>query len=120
MSDLSRNLVHLRWLLKLVDFRAIGELSSGSTQNRRLPITTIIMGSVLLSIFTFSSEPPIYIPTHIKAVILNKFFQNPNIWHVKVSLVNYATVEMHQMDRGNRIRIGRYSSRNISKFRKSV
>ncbi|MBA0634051.1 hypothetical protein Godav_029529 [Gossypium davidsonii] len=27
MSDLSRNLVHLRWLLKLVDFRAAGEFS---------------------------------------------------------------------------------------------
>ncbi|MFQ6658042.1 hypothetical protein Gotur_027476, partial [Gossypium turneri] len=26
MPDLSRNLVHLRWLLKLVDFRAAGEL----------------------------------------------------------------------------------------------
>ncbi|MBA0721956.1 hypothetical protein Golax_009450 [Gossypium laxum] len=31
MLDLSRNLVHLRWLLKLVDFRAAGELSWGST-----------------------------------------------------------------------------------------
>ncbi|MBA0761232.1 hypothetical protein Gotri_023909 [Gossypium trilobum] len=31
MSDLSRNLVHLRWLLKLVDFRAAGEFSWGST-----------------------------------------------------------------------------------------
>ncbi|MBA0785304.1 hypothetical protein Gotri_025176 [Gossypium trilobum] len=31
MPDLPRNLVHLRWLLKLVDFRATGELSSGST-----------------------------------------------------------------------------------------
>ncbi|MFQ6623013.1 hypothetical protein Gotur_002776 [Gossypium turneri] len=30
MPDLSRNLVHLRWLLKLVDFRAVGELSWGS------------------------------------------------------------------------------------------
>ncbi|KAG8498824.1 hypothetical protein CXB51_005251 [Gossypium anomalum] len=30
MPDLSRNLVHLRWLLKLFDFRAIGELSWGS------------------------------------------------------------------------------------------
>ncbi|MBA0635536.1 hypothetical protein Godav_029243, partial [Gossypium davidsonii] len=30
MLDLSRNLVHLRWLLKLVDFRATGELSWGS------------------------------------------------------------------------------------------
>ncbi|MBA0765621.1 hypothetical protein Gotri_014783 [Gossypium trilobum] len=30
MLDLSRNLLHLRWLLKLVDFRVIGELSWGS------------------------------------------------------------------------------------------
>ncbi|MBA0621856.1 hypothetical protein Godav_007441, partial [Gossypium davidsonii] len=30
MSDLSRNLVHLRWLLKLVDFRAASEFSWGS------------------------------------------------------------------------------------------
>ncbi|MFQ6638827.1 hypothetical protein Gotur_016213, partial [Gossypium turneri] len=30
MPDLSRNLVHLRWLLKLVDFRATRELSWGS------------------------------------------------------------------------------------------
>ncbi|KAG8481414.1 hypothetical protein CXB51_026254 [Gossypium anomalum] len=29
ISDLSRNLVHLRWLQKLVDFRAAGELSWG-------------------------------------------------------------------------------------------
>ncbi|MBA0778456.1 hypothetical protein Gotri_006322 [Gossypium trilobum] len=29
MPDLSRNLVHLRWLLKLVDFRAVGKLSWG-------------------------------------------------------------------------------------------
>ncbi|MBA0877269.1 hypothetical protein Goshw_018873 [Gossypium schwendimanii] len=27
MSDLSRNLVHLRWLQKLIDFRAAGEFS---------------------------------------------------------------------------------------------
>ncbi|MFQ6667080.1 hypothetical protein Gotur_033220 [Gossypium turneri] len=30
MPDLSRNLVHLRWLLKLIDFRAVGEFSWGS------------------------------------------------------------------------------------------
>ncbi|MBA0789203.1 hypothetical protein Gotri_027492, partial [Gossypium trilobum] len=35
----------------------------------------------------------------IRAVILDEFFQNLNIWHVKVSLVNYATVEVHQTDR---------------------
>ncbi|MBA0636535.1 hypothetical protein Godav_024944, partial [Gossypium davidsonii] len=27
MPDLSRNLVNLRWLLKLFDFRAVGEFS---------------------------------------------------------------------------------------------
>ncbi|MFQ6657328.1 hypothetical protein Gotur_027049 [Gossypium turneri] len=31
MPDLSQNLVHLRWLLKLVDFRAVDEFSWGST-----------------------------------------------------------------------------------------
>ncbi|MBA0693920.1 hypothetical protein Goari_004260, partial [Gossypium aridum] len=31
----------------------------------------------------------------IRVVIPDEFFQNPNIWHVKVSLVHYATVEMH-------------------------
>ena len=36
MPDLSRNLVHLRWLLKLVDFRAAGELSWGSAVLSRL------------------------------------------------------------------------------------
>ncbi|MBA0626951.1 hypothetical protein Godav_004520 [Gossypium davidsonii] len=30
MPDLSRNLVNLRWLLKLVDFKAAGESSWGS------------------------------------------------------------------------------------------
>ncbi|MBA0875827.1 hypothetical protein Goshw_002816, partial [Gossypium schwendimanii] len=35
----------------------------------------------------------------IQAVIPNEYFQNPNAWHVKVPLVNFATVEMHQSDR---------------------
>ncbi|KAK5846005.1 hypothetical protein PVK06_002271 [Gossypium arboreum] len=65
------------------------------------------MGSVSLSIFTSSSEPPIYIPIHnetpyedlaIRVVIPDEFFQNLNIWHVKVPLVNYTTIEMHQKD----------------------
>ncbi|KAK5836267.1 hypothetical protein PVK06_012041 [Gossypium arboreum] len=68
------------------------------SQNWRLPITTAIMSTVSLSIFTSSSRPPIYILTHNEAVIPDKFFQNPNIWHVKVPLVNYATVEIHQLD----------------------
>ncbi|KAH1090772.1 hypothetical protein J1N35_018029 [Gossypium stocksii] len=35
----------------------------------------------------------------IQAIILDEFFQNLNIWHVKVLLVNYATVKMYQTDR---------------------
>ncbi|MBA0633616.1 hypothetical protein Godav_024553 [Gossypium davidsonii] len=35
----------------------------------------------------------------IRAVISDEYFQNPNVWHVKVTLVNYATVEMHQSNR---------------------
>ncbi|KAH1038553.1 hypothetical protein J1N35_040296 [Gossypium stocksii] len=128
------------------------------SQNRRLPITTAIMGMISASIFTSSSEPPTYISTHnevdlkyncmlknylirwnhsasyigiptsledirllldqrseaqfewtpyedpaIRAVILDEFFQNPNIWHVKVPMVTYAIVEMHQSDRVLRI-----------------
>ncbi|KAG8496755.1 hypothetical protein CXB51_007829 [Gossypium anomalum] len=88
MLDLSRNCVHLRWLLKLVDFRAAGELSWGSA--------IAIMGTVSLSIFTSSSGPAIYIPTYnefqwtpyedpaIKVVIPDGLFQNLNVWHVKV------------------------------------
>ncbi|KAH1064430.1 hypothetical protein J1N35_029417 [Gossypium stocksii] len=34
----------------------------------------------------------------IRAVIPDEYFQNPNAWHVKVPLVNYPTVEMHQLD----------------------
>ncbi|MBA0650845.1 hypothetical protein Goklo_018223, partial [Gossypium klotzschianum] len=40
-----------------------------------------------------------YEDSKIRAVIPDELFQNLNIWHVKVSLVNYATVEMHQTDR---------------------
>ncbi|MFQ6657946.1 hypothetical protein Gotur_027421 [Gossypium turneri] len=57
------------------------------------------MSSVSLSIFTSSSEPPIYIPTHNETVISDEFVQNLNIWHVNVPLVNYTTIEMHQTDR---------------------
>ncbi|MBA0665997.1 hypothetical protein Goklo_002455, partial [Gossypium klotzschianum] len=35
----------------------------------------------------------------IRVVIPDEFFQNLNIWHVKVLLVNYATVKMHQTDK---------------------
>ncbi|XP_052479474.1 uncharacterized protein LOC105801525 isoform X2 [Gossypium raimondii] len=69
------------------------------------------MGTVSLSIFTSSSGPPIYISIHnefkwtqyedpaIRIVIPDEYLQNPNTWHVKVVLVNYASVEILQTDR---------------------
>ncbi|MFQ6627395.1 hypothetical protein Gotur_005358, partial [Gossypium turneri] len=144
MSDLSRNLRHLRWLLKLVDFRAVGEFSWGfvmlatlyrETCRATTPNKAKIGGcpSLLQSWarFRFSFLRPrvnhpytfpfitSYVGIHtaledirllldqrskvqdsaIRAVIPDEFFQNSNIWHVKVPLVNYATVEIHQTDR---------------------
>ncbi|KAH1130787.1 hypothetical protein J1N35_002165 [Gossypium stocksii] len=77
----------------------------------------------------------------IQAVISDKYFQNLNAWHVKVPLLSYAKVEIHQSDRvlsqfrfrqlipvapevfndetkltyGNCIRIGRDTGHTISK-----
>ncbi|MBA0876698.1 hypothetical protein Goshw_001606, partial [Gossypium schwendimanii] len=150
MPDLSRNLVHLRWLLKLVEFRAAGELSWGSAVLATLyqemcgatrPSKAKIRGCLSLlqswAQFRFlflrpQVDHPYTFPlitrwNHlasyarlpasledirllldqqseaqdpaIRVVIPNEYFQNPNAWHVKVALVNYATVEMHQSDR---------------------
>ncbi|KAG8503664.1 hypothetical protein CXB51_001674 [Gossypium anomalum] len=151
MLDLSRNCIRLRWLLKVVNFSAAGELSWGSAMLAILyremcgatrPNKAKIGGCLSLlqswARFSFSflhprvNHPYIFplitryvgIPTSledirllldqrseapfqwtpyedpaIRAVIQNEFFQNLNIWHVKVPLVNYAIVEMHQLDR---------------------
>ncbi|KAG8478879.1 hypothetical protein CXB51_028740 [Gossypium anomalum] len=134
MTDLSRNRVHLIWLLKLVDFRAAGELSWGSAvlatlyremygATRSNKAKTRGCLSLLQSWAQFRfpilhprvnhsyTFPLIYIPTNnefqwtpyedpaIRVVIPDDFFQNLNIWHVKVPLVNYAIVEMHQSDK---------------------
>ncbi|KAH1083317.1 hypothetical protein J1N35_023078 [Gossypium stocksii] len=157
MPDLSRNFVHLRWLLKLVDFRAAGEFCWGFTVLATLykemcgatrPNKAKIGGCLSLlqswtrfcflflhprvdhlyifSLITRWNHLASYvgIPTSfedirllldqqsevqfqwtpyedsaIQEVIPDEFFQNPNIWHVKVSLVNYAIVEMHRSDR---------------------
>ncbi|KAG8475721.1 hypothetical protein CXB51_032523 [Gossypium anomalum] len=153
MPDLSRNRVHLRWLLKLVDFRAVGELSWGSavlaTLYREMcratrPNKVKIGGCLSLlqswarfhflflrprvdQLYTFPlitrwnhSASYVGIPTSledirllldqrseaqfqwtpyedpaIRVVISDELFQNPNVWHVKVPLVNYAIMEMH-------------------------
>ncbi|MBA0771775.1 hypothetical protein Gotri_007251 [Gossypium trilobum] len=83
MPDLSRNLVHLRWLLKLVDFRTVSEFSWGSA----------VLATLYWEMCEFQWTP--YDDPAIRVVILDEFFQNSNIWHVKVPLVNNATVEMH-------------------------
>ncbi|MBA0850357.1 hypothetical protein Goshw_028700 [Gossypium schwendimanii] len=64
MLDLSQNLIHLRWLLKLVDFRA------------RLPITTTIMGSVSLSILRPLVNYPYIFPliTRLEYLLLLKIY----------------------------------------------
>ncbi|MBA0878257.1 hypothetical protein Goshw_002715 [Gossypium schwendimanii] len=43
-------------------------------------------------------QPEAQDPT-IRAVIPDEYFQNPNAWQMKVALINYATMEMHQSDR---------------------
>ncbi|MFQ6650019.1 hypothetical protein Gotur_022348, partial [Gossypium turneri] len=141
MLDLSRNLVHLMWLLKLVYFRATGKLSLGSAVLSSLyremcramkPNKFKIRGCLSLlqswarfrfpflrpqvnHPYTFSlltsyvgiptaledirllldQRSESYDPT-IRAIIPGEFLQNLNIWHVRVSLVNYTIVEMHQ------------------------
>ncbi|MBA0796213.1 hypothetical protein Gohar_006999 [Gossypium harknessii] len=40
-----------------------------------------------------------YILQIIGECIIEEFFVNPNIWHVNVPLVVYATIEMHELDR---------------------
>ncbi|MBA0672993.1 hypothetical protein Goklo_024857, partial [Gossypium klotzschianum] len=62
--------------------RDVSGNATRKNQNWWLPFTTTIMGLVLVSIFTSSSELPVYIPTRNK-----------------VSLVVYATVKMHKTDK---------------------
>ncbi|KAH1064428.1 hypothetical protein J1N35_029415 [Gossypium stocksii] len=69
------------------------------------------MGSVSPSIFTSSNGLPVYISTRnkfkwtpyqnpvIRVVNFEECFVNLNAWHVKVSLVIYVTVKMHEADR---------------------
>ncbi|KAG8472888.1 hypothetical protein CXB51_034856 [Gossypium anomalum] len=127
MPDLSRNLIHIGWLLKLIDFIAADELSWGSavlaTLYREMwnhPVSYIGIPTALEDIrllldqrskAQFQWTP--YEDPAIRAVILEEFFQNPNIWHVKVPLV------LDEQYKIKRIRIGRYSGQNISKFGKT-
>ncbi|KAG8493284.1 hypothetical protein CXB51_010841 [Gossypium anomalum] len=111
MPDLSRDLVHLRWLLKLVDFRAASELSWGSVMlatlyremceatppnKAKIGVSYVRIPIALEDIRLLLDQRPEAQDLAIRAVIPEEFFQNPNIWLVKVPLVNYSIVEMHQ------------------------
>ncbi|MFQ6657700.1 hypothetical protein Gotur_027267, partial [Gossypium turneri] len=110
MLDLSRNLIHLRWLLKLVDFRAADELSWGSAvlatlyremwnHSASYVEIPIVLKDIQLLLDQQSEAHFQWTPYNdliIRAVISDKFFQNLNIWYVKVLLVNYAIIEIHQ------------------------
>ncbi|MFQ6623941.1 hypothetical protein Gotur_003361 [Gossypium turneri] len=79
MLDLSRNLLHLSYVgipTALENIRLLLDQRSEAQ---------------------FQWTP--YEDLTIRAVISDEFFQNLNIWHVKVQLINYATIEMHQTDR---------------------
>ncbi|MBA0634134.1 hypothetical protein Godav_029371, partial [Gossypium davidsonii] len=97
MPDLSRNIVHLRWLLKLVNFTAVGKFSLGSAVLATYTGRCVGQHHQIKSKSEFQWTP--YEDSAIQTVILDEFFQNPNIWHVKVPFVNYAIVDMHQTDR---------------------
>ncbi|MBA0614017.1 hypothetical protein Godav_014355 [Gossypium davidsonii] len=66
--DLSRNFIHLMWLLKLIDFRAVDEFNWGS--------------AVLATLYwdMCGATPPTKAKIReIRAVIPDEFFQNLNI-----------------------------------------
>ncbi|MBA0794247.1 hypothetical protein Gohar_018597, partial [Gossypium harknessii] len=107
-----RNLVHLRWLLKLVNFRGANELSwrSAVLATFHMGLSTELQDIRLLLNQRLKANTP-YEDLAIREVIPKEFFMNPNAWHMKVPLVVYATVEMHKTDR---MRIGWYTTLNIS------
>ncbi|MBA0570209.1 hypothetical protein Golob_003889 [Gossypium lobatum] len=95
MLDLSRNLVHLRWLLKLVDFRVASELSWGS----------VVLSTLYREMcqFTQPSKAKIRGSDDSGSNSGNLDSDNRFLWHVRVPLINYATVEMHRMNRYDHI-----------------
>ncbi|MBA0711393.1 hypothetical protein Golax_010582 [Gossypium laxum] len=75
-----------RWLLKLVDFRATSELSWGFV------VLSTLYGEMCQGIPTALEDLRLLLDQQSEA-------HNSNVWHVRVPLVIYATVKMHQMDR---------------------
>ncbi|KAH1055914.1 hypothetical protein J1N35_033979 [Gossypium stocksii] len=67
-------------------------------QHARAYILRLIKGFLMLdkSLALFEWTP--YFDPRIRECISSEFLVNPNIWHVKVPLIVYAMVEMHESD----------------------
>ncbi|KAG8500704.1 hypothetical protein CXB51_004516 [Gossypium anomalum] len=122
MLDLSRNLVHLRWLLKLIDFRATRELSWGSVvlailyreTCRAMPPNKAKIGGCLSLLQSWQNHPASYveIPTALEDIRL-QLDQQSKMQNLKCSMTSTESTN------GKRILIGQYSGLNISKFKKT-
>ncbi|KAG8489765.1 hypothetical protein CXB51_017958 [Gossypium anomalum] len=87
MPDKLRNLVRLRWFLKLVNFKEAVKLSWGS-----IVLTTLYRE-------TWNHWPSyVGLPDELRDMRL-LLDQRSKAKHVKVPLVVYATVEIHKSDR---------------------
>ncbi|MBA0662201.1 hypothetical protein Goklo_006377, partial [Gossypium klotzschianum] len=64
MPNKSQNLVHIKWLLHLVDFKECGQTELGiSCVDHVVPGVVSIVGVVVATIFMSPSGRPLYIPT---------------------------------------------------------
>ncbi|MBA0709567.1 hypothetical protein Golax_024595 [Gossypium laxum] len=113
MLDKSRNLVHLRWLILLVGLREVGRFNWGSavlatlyreTWNnlaRHSGIPTKLE-DIRLALDQQTEDEFVWMPyanPRIQECLLDEFLANHRIWHVKVPLIMFATVEIHEFNR---------------------
>ncbi|XP_012481108.1 serine/threonine-protein phosphatase 7 long form homolog [Gossypium raimondii] len=92
IPDLSRNLVHLRWLLKLIDFRAVGEFNWGSAV-----LATLNWDMCGATPPTKAKIRASYVGIPIALEDIRLLLDQRS--EAQVPLVNYATVEIHQTDK---------------------
>lgn len=63
----------------------------------QVQVSVLYLTLKIIIVLQFEQTP--YSDLRIQACIPSEFLVNPNIWHVKVSLVVYDMVEMHESDR---------------------
>ncbi|MBA0655643.1 hypothetical protein Goklo_008103 [Gossypium klotzschianum] len=88
MPNKSRNLVHLRWLLKLMEFKEVGELSWGVSRVSNI-VSRDAWNHELSYLGLLEKLQDIWI-------LLD---QRSEVEHVKLPLVVYATVEIYESNR---------------------